>query len=265
MSIVSFFQGIANSQNTSIQSTASSAASAYGLANSATILAQSAYNQANTSGGGLDISGLTETEIDATDLIPVYDVTANTNKKSIASDIAGLGTGSIGYKTNNYYFAYLATGGSSTLPVTANRIYYVPFFVRVKTTFTRIGIQVSVVSTSGGTTARFGIYNAADGVPTSLVLDCGTVSTGTTGEKEATISATLNTGFYFLAIVTNGNALIWTTSNINQTSYAIGQSSRSSGIFYGYYADNGSTTLPDPAQTSLTLTTSTAAISLRVV
>jgi len=210
----------------------------------------------------LDINSLASTTVVANDLVPVYDVSASANADCLASDIAGLGVGSIGYRTNNYYFPYLMAGGSSTIGISTNTIYYVPFFVRQKTTFTRIGIQVTIL---GGTIARFGIYDAANGFPTSLVLDCGTVSTASTGEKEATISQSLNVGFYYLALVSDGAPTIYsTTNNASASSYSLGQTGRTSQV-YGLSIANGSTTLPNPAQTVLSSGFTTPSIALRVV
>ena len=195
--------------------------------------------------------------------MPVYDVSAAANADCLASDIAGLGIGSIGYANNKYYLPYLMSGGATVNIQVANQINYVPFFVRKKTTFTRIGVNVTL---SAGTSARLGIYNVANGVPTSLLLDCGTISTASTGEKEATISQSLNVGFYYLAIVCDNTPTINSvTTNATSSSYAIGQLSRFTAN-YAYFAANGSITLPNPAQISLTeLGSSIPAISLRVV
>jgi hypothetical protein len=211
----------------------------------------------------LDINGLASTTVVANDLVPVYDVSASANADCLASDIAGLGSGAIGYKTNNYYFPYMTGNQGGLSLLSTNRIYYVPFFVRQKTTFTRIGIQVT---TFAGTSARLGIYNAANGVPTSLLLNCGTVSTASNGDKEATISQSLNVGFYFLALVCDNSPTIQILGlSVASSGYAIGQTARAT-IAYALYADNGSITLPNPAQTSLTeLTANIPAVSLRVV
>jgi hypothetical protein len=211
----------------------------------------------------LDINSLASTTVVANDLVPVYDVSASANADCLASDIAGLGVGSIGYKNNNYYFPYQTNSGGDVSRLTTTRIYYVAFFVRKKTTFTRIGIEIS---TAAGTSARLGIYNAANGVPTSLLLDCGTISAATTGEKEATISQSLNTGFYFLALVCDANpiiAIVSTTDTV--TGYPIGQSGRYTTNF-AFIAANGSITLPNPAQTSLSeIALNIPGISMRVV
>ena len=210
----------------------------------------------------LDINGLSSTTVVAEDLVPVYDVSAAANADCLASDIAGLGVGAIGYRTNGYYFPYLMASAGSTSSMVANRINYVPFFVRKKTTFTRIGIQVTTLF---GTNARLGIYNADNGIPTSLLLDCGTISTASTGEKEATISQSLNVGFYFLALICDSTPTIYVTSNTPSSSgYAIGQSSRTANN-YAYFASNGSITLPSTATSLSETNAQIPAISLRVV
>ena len=209
----------------------------------------------------LNINGLSSTTVVADDTVPVYDTSATANAKCLTSDIAGLGVGAIGFKNSYYYFPYSMAGGTNTNNLTASRIYYVPFFVRKKTTFTRIGIQVT---TSLGTSAALGIYNSSDGVPTSLLLDCGTVSIATTGEKEATISQSLNVGFYYLALVADSAAFIYVvTTNAAVSGYAVGQSTRTVQN-YGYFGTTSGISLPSSA-TGLTDTVFAPAISLRVV
>lgn len=80
--------------------------------------------------------------------------------------------------------------------ITAGRIYYIPILVTETTTFIRIGIGVDVAAAG---TVELRIYNWNDGVPGSLVLNAGTVDTGTVGAKEITISQELTQGNYFLA------------------------------------------------------------------
>jgi len=122
-----------------------------------------------------------------------------------ATGSGGISNG--GYATNRYYFGFLANpSGSSAF--SANTLYALPFVVGASETFTRIGVNVDTTGTS--TAARLGIYNFVNGAPTTLVLDAGTVSTGTTGEKEVTISQALSAGVYALAMVTNGSVTLTT-------------------------------------------------------
>lgn len=109
-----------------------------------------------------------------------------------------------GYFTNNYYFGGFGYYNFTGYTVAANIIYCAPFMVRSTTIFTRIG--VNVITTGVGTAGRLGIYNIANGYPTTLVLDAGTVSLGTTGIKEITVSQTLTPGIYAMVFIANGAA-----------------------------------------------------------
>lgn len=102
-----------------------------------------------------------------------------------------------GYKTDHYYGVY-GVSSSGTEAVTSGQLYGQVFVVGGEETFTRIGIEVT---TGAAGNARLGIYNFADGVPTTLVLDAGTVSTSSTGEQEITISETLSAGVYALCAI----------------------------------------------------------------
>lgn len=113
-----------------------------------------------------------------------------------------------GYRTNYYYSAFPCIA-PSTLSLTNNRLHYIPFQVTESVTFTRIGINVSTAASGAG--IRLGIYNSSSGAPSSLLLDAGTVSAATTGEKEITISQAMTPGWYWLAMVTD-NAAVWVTA-----------------------------------------------------
>jgi hypothetical protein len=102
-----------------------------------------------------------------------------------------------GYVTNRYYFGLSASPGSGASHL-ANQLYGRVFTVGKQATFTRIGIEVT---TGHASNARLGIYNFDGGIPTSLVLDAGTVSAASTGAKEITISQALSPGLYVVAAV----------------------------------------------------------------
>lgn len=114
--------------------------------------------------------------------------------------LAGGGLTNGGFATNRYYYGlgYVPASGSSVQA--ANRLYFKPFVVTEETTFTRVGFEVT---TGAAGNARIGIYNFVNGIPTSLITDFGTVDTGTTGNKEVTISETLSPGIYAIATVFN--------------------------------------------------------------
>jgi hypothetical protein len=92
----------------------------------------------------------------------------------------------------------------STGTVSLNRQYFFPFFVPTTTTFTRLGIYVPTGNASS--VARLGIYASdANDVPSTLLLDAGTVSRATSGSSVfVTIDQTLTSGLYWLSIVPQG-------------------------------------------------------------
>lgn len=129
------------------------------------------------------------------------------NGTNWASSPAAGGGGSVytnGYFTNNYYFGSFGYYNFTGFAVSANILYCTPFMVRSSATFTRIG--VNVITTGVGTAGRLGIYNIVNGYPTTLVLDASTVSLGTTGIKEITISQTLSAGIYAMVFIADGAA-----------------------------------------------------------
>ena len=131
---------------------------------------------------------------------------ANTSHSHAIADTTGLQAAldaiHPGFRTNYYYSSFNGYTAAARALV-ANRLFYTPFFVPRTTTFTRIGVNVSVLAASS--TIRLGIYNNGNGVPSGApLLDAGTVSGATTGEKEITISQTLTPGWYWLAVVSDG-------------------------------------------------------------
>lgn len=86
--------------------------------------------------------------------------------------------------------------------LTNNRLYYVPFLVTVSTTFDRIAVNHAANLAGAGSVARLGIYNSSGGVPSTRLLDAGTVDLTTAAAfKAVTISQTLEPGLYWLACV----------------------------------------------------------------
>lgn len=137
-----------------------------------------------------------------------------------------------GYALNRYNYG-LAIAATSGAAVVANRLYAIPHIVGSTTTFTRIGMRVT--SAIAGN-ARLGIYNWADGVPTSLILDCGTVSTSSTGEKELIISQILAAGIYGLGIVFDAAPSVAVASERNLINYLVGDVSSTGNDVFQYVA-----------------------------
>jgi len=103
-----------------------------------------------------------------------------------------------GAEIPGWYFAQIMA-----FTIGGDNIFYIPIWIDVDSTFTRIYIYVT---TAGTGVARLGIYNEADGKPSSLVLDAGTVDVSTTGSKYIDISQSLTGGkYYYLAVVAEEN------------------------------------------------------------
>jgi hypothetical protein len=101
-------------------------------------------------------------------------------------------------------------GGNANFPMSPNVTYYTPIFISSSTTYDRIACRTGTFSTAN--TVRLGIYNDNNGVPSTLLLDAGTVSaTAANTDYLITINQTLNTGFYWLAF----NSISNTTTTFN--------------------------------------------------
>jgi hypothetical protein len=90
-------------------------------------------------------------------------------------------------------------GSSANITATEDATYYSPFFVPISTTFDRLRIRTAS-SFAGTASVRLGIFNDTNGVPSTVVLDAGTVSaTASSTNYSITISQTLSAGMYWLA------------------------------------------------------------------
>jgi len=84
--------------------------------------------------------------------------------------------------------------------------YYQPIYISKTTTFDRIALHTQA-DFIGSTTVRMGIYNDSDGLPTTVLLDAGTVSPSATNTNyQITISQSLSPGLYWLALCQQGTA-----------------------------------------------------------
>jgi hypothetical protein len=101
-------------------------------------------------------------------------------------------------------YNYYAQGGAQSNGTNSlNNMTLVPFALSVSTTFTKIGIFVNTAGV--GSTVRLGIYNSTNGLPSSRLLDAGTVATTTSSTLTLiTINQTLSPGLYWLAAVNQG-------------------------------------------------------------
>jgi hypothetical protein len=102
------------------------------------------------------------------------------------------------FVSGRYYESPLALSSTitSTLYVTKDILYAVPFYVGASTTFTEIGIEVTTLVALSN--VRLGIYNMGAGVPGSLVLDAGAVGTAAVAYSAIAINQVLTPGWYWL-------------------------------------------------------------------
>jgi hypothetical protein len=101
------------------------------------------------------------------------------------------------YRSGNWYEAKYKSSIASTT-ITQYRAYLWPLFISESITIDRIGVECTTATAS--TTWRIGIYNSdSNGLPSTVLLDAGTVDTSTTGLKTITVSQTLSAGLYFVA------------------------------------------------------------------
>ncbi|MHC5768719.1 MAG: hypothetical protein ACYTXI_24470 [Nostoc sp.] len=112
-----------------------------------------------------------------------------------------------GYASGRYYFSHCYNGSAFTA-FAPNYIFYTYFYIAKKQQFNRISTITNAVGGTGST-IRIGIYNVAGGIPTTLVIDAGTISAETVAIKEIIINVTLETGWYaFACSSTSGSTTI---------------------------------------------------------
>lgn len=93
------------------------------------------------------------------------------------------------------------TGSSTTLAAVLNQAYALPFSPGSHCTLTDMAINITVLGLGN---VRGGFYNAdqMSGLPTTLVADFGTISTGLAGVKTFTaLSTALKAGVLYYAVV----------------------------------------------------------------
>lgn len=110
-----------------------------------------------------------------------------------------------GYAAGRFYAGETLSPATaaSTLSLSANTMYVMPFTARQQQTWTKLGCTVT--TGSAGVFAYLGIYRMENGIPTSLVLDAGAIGLESTGTKEITISQPLLSGTYALIVLPNNS------------------------------------------------------------
>lgn len=107
------------------------------------------------------------------------------------------------YQTGRYYTPFGSNyNGSCGSAIYSGKIVLIPFFCQYTTTFTAMSAHVNTLIAAK--TVRLGIYNDNNGVPGSLLIDAGTFSFASVGQKDVSMSQQLqgNT-WYWLAALTD--------------------------------------------------------------
>ena len=102
---------------------------------------------------------------------------------------------------------YRTPQGVGQATPSANTTYFTPIFVPNAVTADRIGGLVTAFTTTGN--VRFGIYNDTNGLPSTVLLDAGTVSASSATSFFITISQALSVGIYWLAINQQSGTSSW--------------------------------------------------------
>lgn len=148
-----------------------------------------------------------------------------------------------------------------------NRLMMISVFIPESITLDRIGIECT--SGVASSTFRLGIYNSdSNNVPSTLLLDAGTVSTATAGQYAVTISQTLSAGLYYFAYCQQGgatNAFMRAYHNIIGNWAPVASTSPQQGAYLtGYNQDSVSGALPSTYTANNPNTLQPARIQFRI-
>jgi hypothetical protein len=107
----------------------------------------------------------------------------------------------VGQQSGRWYGPAGST--ANVLLMVNDRLYLQPFVVQRRRIPVAIGVNVAGGG-SAGALLRFGIFADADGIPTTLVIDAGTVAATSVSVASASLSTLLEPGLYWLAIAAQG-------------------------------------------------------------
>ena len=157
-----------------------------------------------------------------------------------AYDYATTRTSQVKKQSTNYIRTPILLTSSFT--VSNQRAYYMPIYIDTTTTIDRLSILTGATF-SGTATIRLGIYNDTNGLPSTVVLDAGTVSaTAISTVYEITVSQSLAAGFYWLAFAQQGTAPTTgayigapSSGSQYQNTYIMTQSAPAAAPTFGYF------------------------------
>lgn len=146
-------------------------------------------------------------------------------------------------QSQKYYRTQLpiapSAGGTTLIE---DRTYYTPVYIPNALTVDRLVVRTGS-GFVGTATVRLGIYNNTNGLPSTVLLDAGTVSaTAASTDYSITISQALGIGWYWLAMnvqtaATTNNFFALISSTATGTLADIGANSTTASIASGYQQD----------------------------
>ena len=146
------------------------------------------------------------------------------------------GVGFFGYSASKYYGPSLTHIAAVSSAITANRVWYVPFYCQETHTFSGISLYQSGAAPTGN--ARMGVYSNSAGMPDTLVIDAGVVAfPGSTGIRtvSASIALVARTA-YWLAVVPNAALTLYVATPTADSMPIVSRSIVSLGFLTPAYA-----------------------------
>jgi len=119
-----------------------------------------------------------------------------------------------GYGSGRVYGPTIRGTTTTASAIVADKLYFVPFWVRASYSFSAVRIEQTGAGTTGN--VRLGVYAVgSSGYPSALQQDCGTVACpASTGTRTVTTTIALTPGRFWLAAVFDAAVNV----NVMQTS-----------------------------------------------
>ncbi len=135
--------------------------------------------------------------------------------------------------------------GTTTLAPPASELRLAPLYFPVARKIDRIACNVTTAGT-GGHVARMGIYNTdpATGLPTTVLVDSGTVAVDTLGVKEVVVSATLH-GLHWVGLTAQSGTFTALPTNVTAPVFGAGTVTGNNGNALTYASIDPTLALPD--------------------
>lgn len=172
----------------------------------------------------------------------------------IPPNIAGTTIGTATWQTTAMQTGSLSPSNGSTTIATADRIYLFQVYLPYTASYTKI----AAILTSGNSAnnIRLGLYNIANGLPSTVLVDSGNISIAATGVKQATgLSFSITSGWYYFGITIDGGTPVFRkfpSTLLNFAALPIDTADTAAPANYLYY-DNTFGALPTITQSSLVI------------